>query len=141
MRLQRVFLIAVVLLTILLPACSKSEPTPTTAPIAIPDLQKPASGDTPSPGGQADTPVPPKSETAYPAPGEVPSGDPYPVPLDGNALLERTCAVHHTLDRVKGAKKDAAGWKTTVDRMIGKGAQITPEEAAVLVTYLAETYK
>lgn len=140
MRLQRVLLIGVVLLAILLPACSNSEPTP--APIAIPDLEKPGASDTPSPGGQADTPVPPAGfETAYPLPGMTPAGEAYPSPQDGNALMEARCTKCHSLDRVKAAKKDAAGWKTTVDRMVGRGAELSPEEAEVLVKFLAETYQ
>ena len=46
----------------------------------------------------------------------------------------------HNLDRVAAAKKDTAGWKAMVDRMIGKGAQLTDEEAQVLIAYLAATY-
>jgi mono/diheme cytochrome c family protein len=57
------------------------------------------------------------------------------------ALLNQRCAGCHNLDRVKAAKKDAATWKATVERMMGKGAQLTPAELDALVKYLAETYK
>ena len=47
----------------------------------------------------------------------------------------------HNLDRVAAAKKDTAGWKAMVDRMIGKGTQLTDEKAQVIIAYLAETHK
>jgi mono/diheme cytochrome c family protein len=57
------------------------------------------------------------------------------------ALLNQRCAGCHNLDRVKAAKKDAAGWKATVERMVGKGAQASAAEAEALIKHLAETYR
>lgn len=143
MRLQRVLLIGIVLLFILIPACSKSTPTLSPDPIAIPELDKPGATNTPSASGPADTPIPPGAgvETAYPLPADAPEPEAYPVPLEGKALMEARCTQCHTLDRVIAAKKDAAAWQNNVDRMIGKGAELSPEEAKVLVDYLAATYK
>jgi mono/diheme cytochrome c family protein len=76
--------------------------------------------------------------------GEVP-----PVPaateeatgvLNGPDLLEARCTRCHNLDRVQAAGRTQDGWKETVERMRGKGAQLTDEEAGILVDYLAETY-
>lgn len=55
----------------------------------------------------------------------------------GRTLVETKCTMCHTLDRIKSAQKDAAGWKTTVDRMRGKGAVLTEEEAQQIIDYLA----
>jgi hypothetical protein len=59
---------------------------------------------------------------------------------DGQALLAERCTKCHNLDRVHAAKKTADEWKTTVSRMMGKGAQLTSEEETVLLDYLAKTY-
>jgi cytochrome c5 len=60
--------------------------------------------------------------------------------LDGKSLVESKCTVCHNLDRVQSAHKDANGWKTTVERMVGKGAQLTAEEQSAIIDYLAKTY-
>ena len=55
----------------------------------------------------------------------------------GQALVDRKCSMCHTLDRVKQAQKDKAGWTATVDRMRGKGAVLSDSEAQLVVDYLA----
>lgn len=55
---------------------------------------------------------------------------------DAAALVERRCTVCHTLDRVTEAKKDEAGWNSTVDRMRNNGAVVSEAEQKVIVTYL-----
>ena len=60
---------------------------------------------------------------------------------DGKVILESKCVKCHTLDRVTSAKKDQAGWTTTVERMMGKGASLSQEEKVILIQYLAENYK
>jgi hypothetical protein len=76
--------------------------------------------------------------------GEEP---PAPPPTEGNTgvlggpdLLEARCTVCHNLDRVQAASKTQAEWEATVERMRGNGAELTDEEAGILVDYLAETY-
>jgi uncharacterized membrane protein len=59
----------------------------------------------------------------------------------GQALMQERCSVCHALDRVTSAHKSAAEWKITVDRMIGHGAQLTPQEEQTLIDYLASNYK
>jgi uncharacterized membrane protein len=50
----------------------------------------------------------------------------------GQTLMQARCSVcHHT----------AAEWKVTVERMINKGAQLTPQEEQTLINYLARNYK
>jgi cytochrome c5 len=76
--------------------------------------------------------------TKAPAATEAPAA---PAALDGKALLEDRCTTCHNLDRVTQAKKTEAEWKTTVDRMVGKGAKLNQAEQETLIKYLAETYK
>jgi hypothetical protein len=45
------------------------------------------------------------------------------------------------LDRVTSASKTQAEWEKTVQRMVAKGVDLTDAEFAVLVEYLAATYK
>lgn len=60
--------------------------------------------------------------------------------LDGAALLEERCTVCHTADKITQAQKSADQWESTVTRMVNKGTQLTDDEKAVLVEYLAATY-
>lgn len=64
-----------------------------------------------------------------------------PPPGGGAMLLEERCAGCHTLDRVVQAQKSGEEWEQTVDRMIGRGASLNESERAVLIEYLAATYR
>ena len=64
-----------------------------------------------------------------------------PVTIDLNQaseLMQKRCSKCHNLDRVVGARKDAQGWITTVDRMRATpGADITEADAQIIISYLA----
>jgi len=64
-----------------------------------------------------------------------------PVTVDVNQasdLMQRRCSKCHNLDRVVGARKDAQGWITTVNRMRAlTGAGISDAEARTIISYLA----
>lgn len=60
--------------------------------------------------------------------------------LDGEQLLAQRCVECHDLNRTESAKKSAASWEKTVQRMIDKGASLTADEKNILVEYLAKTY-
>ena len=60
---------------------------------------------------------------------------------DGATLMQTRCSVCHSLTRVTSAQKTTDQWKTTVDRMISKGAQLSPAEEQTLINYLAQNYK
>ena len=60
---------------------------------------------------------------------------------DGAALLEQRCSVCHPSARPKSKQKSPEQWETTVTRMMGKGAQLTPDEQKRLIDHLSETYK
>jgi mono/diheme cytochrome c family protein len=72
--------------------------------------------------------------------GSSSSGSSSGTPLSGQALMQERCSVCHSLDRVTSAQKTADQWKTTVDRMINHGAQLTSSEKTTLIDYLAQTY-
>jgi cytochrome c5 len=77
-----------------------------------------------------------KDETAVPTPEE----EAAPVTLDGKVLVEERCTECHDLGRVERAMKAEEEWKATVERMVGKGAQLSQEEQALVVQHLAEAY-
>jgi mono/diheme cytochrome c family protein len=56
-------------------------------------------------------------------------------------VLNTNCATCHSTGRIASAQKDLASWKANIDRMIGKGAILTPEQAELIATYLAEGNK
>jgi mono/diheme cytochrome c family protein len=58
----------------------------------------------------------------------------------GKELVTTSCASCHDLSTAVGIRTDAAGWKETVSRMVGNGAQIAPADVAVIVAYLAEHF-
>lgn len=78
-----------------------------------------------------------KDETAVPTPEQEEAA---PGTLDGKALVEERCTECHDLGRVERAMKGEEEWKATVERMVGKGAQLSEEEQALVVQHLAEAY-
>jgi ferredoxin-NADP reductase len=54
------------------------------------------------------------------------------------AMMERRCSKCHNLDRIAGARKDARGWLSTVNRMRTlSDSGISEEDARIIVSYLA----
>jgi ferredoxin-NADP reductase len=52
-------------------------------------------------------------------------------------LMQKRCSKCHNLDRVVGARKDAEGWRRTVDRMRAMpAARISEADAQTIVSYL-----
>jgi hypothetical protein len=60
--------------------------------------------------------------------------------LIGKTLLEERCTACHNLNRVTSKSKTLDEWKTNVERMVDKGADLNADEQASLIQYLAETY-
>ena len=78
-----------------------------------------------------------KDETAVPTTEQE---EATPVTLDGKSLLEERCTECHDLGRVERARKTEEEWKATVERMVGKGAQLDQAEQALVIKYLTETF-
>jgi cytochrome c5 len=64
-----------------------------------------------------------------------------PPSIDGVTLLNERCNICHTLDRIEKAKKSRADWERTVALMVNKGARLEKDEQAILIDYLAETFR
>ena len=79
--------------------------------------------------------------TSAPATSIPSSGGNTGSTIDGQALMQQRCSVCHSLSRIDTAHKTADQWKTTVDRMISNGAQLTSQEEQTLIDYLAQNYK
>lgn len=60
--------------------------------------------------------------------------------IEGNTLLQERCTGCHDLGRVERASKTEEEWKATVERMVGKGAQLSQAEQEAVIQYLTETY-
>lgn len=60
--------------------------------------------------------------------------------LDGATLVQERCSVCHPVARIESSNRTAAEWKTIVDKMISRGAKLTPGEETVVVDYLATTF-
>ena len=59
---------------------------------------------------------------------------------EGRALTADRCTVCHGLSKVTTAGRSAEAWQATVDDMIRLGAEVSPDEAAAIVAYLAQTF-
>jgi mono/diheme cytochrome c family protein len=73
-------------------------------------------------------------------PTEAPAATEVPATLDGQSLLQERCTVCHGLGGVERSEKTEEEWKATVERMVGKGAELDEAEQELLIKYLAETY-
>jgi cytochrome c5 len=78
-----------------------------------------------------------EDETAVPTTEQE---EAVPAVLEGKALLEERCTQCHDLGRVERAKKSEEEWKATVERMVGKGAELNEAEQELVIQYLAEMY-
>jgi len=63
-----------------------------------------------------------------------------PATIEGKTLLEERCTRCHDLGRVERASKAEEEWKATVERMVGKGAQLSQAEQELVIQYLTATY-
>jgi hypothetical protein len=60
--------------------------------------------------------------------------------LDGQSLVQERCTKCHDLGRVTQANKTEEEWKSTVERMVSKGANLNSAEQEAVIQYLADTY-
>lgn len=58
----------------------------------------------------------------------------------GKNLILASCVECHGLQEILGLRKNARGWKQTVDDMVSRGAQVTTIEAQAIVEYLAANF-
>ena len=130
-------------------ATERPEPTNTPEPTEVVATEEPAADPTepqasPTESEPSPTATPESVEPTATPPQEEPTETPEPTvaPAEPSAevLLEERCAECHGLDRVERAQKSGEEWATTVDRMVGYGAELSQAERTVLLDYLVETY-
>ncbi|HQK99218.1 MAG TPA: hypothetical protein PK090_00525 [Smithellaceae bacterium] len=54
----------------------------------------------------------------------------------GKALVDQACAKCHNTKRVYSAKKTPDQWEQTLDRMIKKGAAVSPDQRKAVLDFL-----
>lgn len=59
-------------------------------------------------------------------------------PGPGLDLINERCVSCHTVSMITSRPKDAAGWATTLQQMASRGAEVSPEEMAVIIDYLVK---
>jgi len=58
----------------------------------------------------------------------------------GKDVTTRLCSECHSLDLISAMRMDGPAWKAEVDKMIGRGATASTEEAEIIVAYLARSF-
>ncbi|SRR5579885_1770086 len=61
-------------------------------------------------------------------------------PGPGREEMQKVCSTCHELERSVSLRQDRDGWKTTINKMIGLGAQGTEQEFSATLEYLAANY-
>lgn len=61
-------------------------------------------------------------------------------PNDPEMIINVRCTVCHTRARIDDEEEDLEDWTEIVNRMIGYGAQLTPQEKQTLISYLVATH-
>jgi cytochrome c5 len=56
----------------------------------------------------------------------------------GERIMNASCQECHDTRRIQVQAKDSAGWATTVETMMGKGAKVAKDDVPVLLEYLVE---
>ncbi|MET3825411.1 hypothetical protein ABIC16_001104 [Sphingomonas sp. PvP055] len=76
---------------------------------------------------------------APPAPPTAPPTAPPPAlpPGPGLVLINERCGFCHATTQATGVRKTRANWEAVMQSMVDRGAELTPEEQAVVTDYLA----
>jgi len=135
------FSLLFVISVLLLSACTS--PQETVVSTWLPEGPQPTSS--PPTAVPVEPTVPPTevvpTSTLPPTEEPAPEGLSAEQLAEAKAVLNTNCATCHSTGRIANAQKDLAGWKANIDRMIGKGAILTPDQAELIATYLAEGNK
>ena len=62
------------------------------------------------------------------------------VPGPGADLTQAKCAVCHEIEHVVRSRQSRAEWEDTMERMVKRGAPLTPDEIRIITDYLATYY-
>jgi cytochrome c5 len=72
----------------------------------------------------------------FASPGFAQNANPLP-PGDGREIVAVACSQCHYLGTIAKIRDGAAGWRTYVNNMVLRGAQLTPAEIDKVVDYLS----
>ena len=61
-------------------------------------------------------------------------------PGPGREETQRVCSGCHELERSISLRQDRDGWKATINKMVGLGAQGTEQEFSAALDYLSQNY-
>jgi hypothetical protein len=87
------------------------------------------------------SPEEPTEASPQELPTATPGGAAPPDPAAAGAeILESQCTQCHSLDRVTEAQKSPEEWMLTVTRMVGLGAELSPDQLGTLVGFLGGAY-
>jgi mono/diheme cytochrome c family protein len=78
--------------------------------------------------------------SAQPAATTAPAAAPSQDTSQGQSLVENRCTVCHPLSQVTSQRKDRAGWTSTVQRMVGHGANLNADEQKLVIDYLVSAF-
>jgi hypothetical protein len=78
--------------------------------------------------------------TAMAASGAMPATPTTPPAGAGFDLIKDRCGFCHTTEQVFLARKAPADWATTVQAMIDRGAELSPDEQKTVVSYLSTNF-
>jgi len=65
---------------------------------------------------------------------------PAPPPGPGLAIVNAKCSVCHTTASVFSQHRSPDDWAATVQLMVDRGADLSPDETSVVIGYLAENF-
>ncbi|HEX3940457.1 MAG TPA: helix-hairpin-helix domain-containing protein [Acidobacteriaceae bacterium] len=68
------------------------------------------------------------------------SAGPTLPPGPGKAILQRACTACHGVDMIVSQRNNVDGWSQTVDEMMSRGADLSDDDADVVVHYLATNF-
>ena len=59
---------------------------------------------------------------------------------EGRKVTDEKCTTCHGMESETAGGKTPEGWNAAVEQMIGLGAQVTDEEAKIIIDYLSHTF-
>jgi mono/diheme cytochrome c family protein len=80
-----------------------------------------------------------EAQTAPAAPQPA-AAMPAPPPGPGLAIINEKCSVCHTTASVFSQHRSPDDWAATVQLMVDRGADLSPDETNVVIGYLAENF-
>lgn len=58
----------------------------------------------------------------------------------GKDLVTKACTGCHGADNFTSKRNSKEDWKAVIDTMVGYGAEATPEQVEIILTYLTKTF-